>query len=77
MERNKLKRLLLAGCLLSEDERWETEGDQADAGPAEQPKRKRIWVRPWIRRRMDEPANTMYKLQCEITAVSKGTPTDD
>ena len=41
---------------------------EQDEGPPKQKKRK-IWVREWLRRRLDADTDTMFTLQCELLAV--------
>ena len=42
---------------------------QQDEGPPKRKKRK-IWVREWLRRRLDADTDTMFTLQRELLAVS-------
>lgn len=59
--------LFLATYLLSEDALWELKCRRV------QKKRKhRVWVRDFIRERLDDPSNTAYKLQLQSSVVSTG-----
>ena len=42
---------------------------EKDEGPPKQKKRK-IWVREWLRRRLDADTDTMFTLKPELLAVS-------
>ena len=42
---------------------------EQDEGPPKRKKRK-IWVREWLRRRLDADTDTMFTLQRELLAVS-------
>lgn len=65
--------LMLLGYILGDNDLWQAGSKQQDVEepeePEEPPPKRRWWVRPWIKKRDADEANTMYKLQLELSQV--------
>lgn len=64
--------LLLLGYIVTDDDLWCSDVRQEEAEEPLAPTK--CWTRPWIRDRDKAEANTMFKLQLEISEVSCGCP---
>lgn len=73
MDEDEGMELMLLGYILSDNDLWLT-GERAIESEEilEPPRKKRCWVRPWIQKKETKDANTMYKLQLEISEVCTG-----